>query len=123
MKIAFLVIVDICKEFDIQTLSNSAAYFWFGFLCLGVWDNVPMITLLQTSVMTVGCLSLPSTAGSCLAWFLALKERDFYISPSSESSVSYTGQLSGSHFYRESEGKALLWLLVDSVPLAVDSGS
>lgn len=82
-----------------------------------------MITLLQTSVMTVGCLSLPSTAGRCLAWFLALKERDFYISTSSESSASYTGQLSDSHFYQESEGKALLWLLVDSVPLAVDSGS
>lgn len=61
-----------------------------------------------------------------MAWFLALKERDFYIFPSSESSASsasYTGQLSESHFYRESEGKALLWLLVDSVPLTVDSGS
>lgn len=57
MKIAFLVRVDICKEFDIQTLSNSTAYFWLGFLCLGVWDNVPMITLLQTSVMIVGYLS------------------------------------------------------------------
>lgn len=48
MKIAFLVRVDIRKEFDIQALSHSTAYFWLGLLCLGVWDNVPMIILWQT---------------------------------------------------------------------------
>lgn len=41
MKIAFLVIVDICKEFDIQTLSNSAAHFGLVYFVWGLGTMFP----------------------------------------------------------------------------------
>lgn len=56
MKIAFLVRVDICEDFETQTMSNSAADFGLVYFVWGVWDNVPMITLVLTSVMTIGQL-------------------------------------------------------------------
>lgn len=81
-----------------------------------------MITLWQTSVMTTGHPPpqhswqmhgrVSSLEGNRLLYFLSL-----------ESSVSYTGRFSDSHFIGSPRAKLCFWFLVDSVPLVVDSGS